>query len=331
MVQEKITVLSGKFNDYINHVDLKEFGTPKVLSSFIAEFDDCSLIFDCGTSFEIRRLLRYAKRNEIPLSSIKYLITSHHHFDHNGGIWKLYDIIKDHNPDVKILTNAKTQILLNNYEVHFNRAKRTFGDFVGQMKPIENKAFKIIKPISDFNNDLSSFKVIDTFKKKGNEIKLVILDTPGHTPDHQCPLFIKNGEIDFIFYGEAAGTLYHSSKLITTPTSMPIYFNYETYMETFNRLKLLKPNNVGYCHFGVVQGRENINTIMDDHENFMREFRNRVIKAYEEKPETKHVFERILPFYLSRIDFIGRNHSIMHKVILALVYGMMISLGYRKN
>ena len=71
---------SGKINEYLHLVDIKQFGRGRVFSVFIAEFDNSSVILDCGTSLEINRLIRYMKKNYIPLSSVKYIIPTHHHF-----------------------------------------------------------------------------------------------------------------------------------------------------------------------------------------------------------------------------------------------------------
>ena len=89
MVKDLITLKSGKVNDYLHHIDVKAYGTSRTLSVFLAEFDDGSVLFDCGSSLDIKKILRYFKKNSIPLSSFKYLITSHHHFDHIGGVVKL--------------------------------------------------------------------------------------------------------------------------------------------------------------------------------------------------------------------------------------------------
>ncbi len=332
MTHKAITLDSGKFNEYLHHIDLKEFGTSKILSSFIAEFDDFSLFLDSGSSLEVNHALRYAKKNRIHLSSVKYLITTHHHFDHCGGMWKLYNEIKKYNPNVKILTNNKTKDLLNDYEYHLNRAKRTFGKFIGEMRPIEDEGFKIIKPSTNFNNGLKSFDIIDKFNINGLEIKLAILNTPGHTFDHQCPIFIKNDDIDFIFFGEAVGTLYHSSKLITLPTSMPIYFRYKDYMETIENLKKIKPSTAGFGHFGVVHGRDNVRNLLLDNESIMKEFRSDIIKYYQEKPETKYVVKKVFQKMVLRTDlYSGDKHPILQNIILGITYGMMMDLGYRKE
>jgi glyoxylase-like metal-dependent hydrolase (beta-lactamase superfamily II) len=333
MPQGDIITETGKINDYIHLLDLREFGMPKILASFICVFDDGVVILDTGSSLEVKRIWRYAKRNKIPLSSIKYIIPSQHHFDHAGGAWKLYDEIKKYNPDVKILTNQKTKELLNDSEHHLSRAKRTYKEFAGLMNSIEESAFKLINPSSNFTNNPNSLDFIETFHKNGTEIKLAIMKTPGHTPDHQCPLFIRNNEIDFLYSGEAVGTIYHSSKLVSMPTSMPIYFNYELFMNTLdNLLKLKSPLMLGFTHFGVINGKENVRYFMEEHKSFLMEFRSKVIQYYGEKPETKYVYEKLFPFLATRTDFpsTSLDDSALKDIILAVVYGMMLDLGYRE-
>ena len=329
MGHEIITTSTGKINEYLHHIDLEEFGKKKILSSFIAEFNDCIMFLDCGSSLEVHHLLSYANKNKIDLSKVKYLITTHHHFDHCGGMWKLYEEIKKTNSEVKILTNQKTKELLNDYEFHLNRAKRTFGDYIGEMKPIEDKAFKLINPEDNFEYGINSIDIIDNFETKESEINLAILKTPGHTYDHQCPIFIRDGEIDFIFYGEAVGTIYHSTELITMPTSMPTFFNYDEYMFTLKKLKEIIPLKAGFGHFGVVNGKKNLQKTFLEHESLMRDFRSKVIKYYSEKPETRYVVNKILPLFINRTDLIGDAHPIMNNLILGIVYGMMMDLGYR--
>ncbi len=322
---------TGKVNDYIHLLDLQEFGMPRVLACFIVTFDDATLIMDCGSSLEVKRTSRYLKRNDIPLSSVKYLIPTHHHFDHAGGFWALKDEIKKHNPEVKILTNKKTKTLLNDYEYHLGRAKRTYKEFAGEMRPIEDSAFKIIEPSENFSNDPDSLDVIDKFTSNREEVKLCVLRTPGHTPDHQCPVFVRNHEIDFLYSGEAAGTIYHRSKLISMPTSMPIYFNYLDFMDSLTNLKKLKtPLQLGYTHFGVVAGKENVKYMLDEQESFIKDFRAKVVQYYNENPETSYIFKKLIPYFAKRSDLNADENSLaLQDIVLGVVYGMMLDLGFR--
>jgi len=330
MVQEVITLNSGKIYDYLYHIDVRAYGKSRMLSIYLGEFDDGTILFDCGSSLDTKKVLRYFRNNKIPLNSFRYLITSHHHFDHNGGMHLLYDKIKKHNPDVKILTNKMTMDLLNNYEDHLNRAKRTYGDLIGTMKSIENTAFQIIEPSNYFSSDLNELEIIDTFHKDNEEVKLGILHTPGHTPDHQCPFLIRNNQMEFIFWGEAVGTIYHATKLVTMPTSMPTYFNYDDFMETLSNLKRLNPLKAGFGHFGVINGKENVRAILMEHERFLKQFRAEIVEAYREKPETKHVMEKLFPLLTPRTDLKIEENSIFNGIALGIVYGMMMDLGYRK-
>lgn len=326
-----ITLESGKITDYLHHVDLKTYGAPRMTSVYLGEFDDGSIILDCGSSNDINRLLRYMKNNKIDFSSIKYLTTSHCHFDHVGGMWKLYETLQGYNPDLKILTNQKTMDLLNDFETHLNRAKRTYGNLVGIMKPIKESAFEIIEPSINFSGNANNLDAIKKFTINGSEVKIGILKTAGHTHDSQSPIFIKDGSIEFIFLGEAAGTIYHSTKLVTMPTSMPIYFNYKSYMETLENLKKIFPLKAGYSHFGVVNGKNNVREILLEHINFMKEFRAKIIEFYEEKPETKYVVEKIMPILNPRSDMATENNPIFKGIALGIVYGMLMDLGYRES
>jgi glyoxylase-like metal-dependent hydrolase (beta-lactamase superfamily II) len=328
MEKEAITLNSGKVNEYLHHIDPKAYGMSKALSVFLAEFDEYSILIDCGSSLDTKKILRYFRQNKISLSSLKYLLTSHHHFDHNGGMWKLYNELKENNSEIKILTNILTKSLLNDYEHHLNRGRRTYGNLVGEMKPIEDSAFKIIKPSINFDPNPDKLDTIDKFSINGTEVKLVILNSPGHTPDHQTPLFIKNNSIDFVFLGEAVGTINHETKL-TLPTSMPIYYNHEEYMRTLKNLKKLEPSMAGFGHFGTVNGINNIQEILSEHEVFMEKFKALIVKYYKENPKTNYILNRVLPELLPRTGVSIDSSPLFTNMSLAIVYGMMISLGFR--
>jgi len=331
MVQDLITIETGKINEYLYHIDVKAYGTPRMLSIFVGQFDNSSVLIDCGSSLDTKKLIRFLKKLKIDLSSFKYLTTTHHHFDHNGGLWQLYEILKDYNPEVKILTNQKTKELLNNYEEHLARGMRTYGNLIGSMNPIEENAFQIVEPSTNFNSEANELDFIDSFTINGSEVKLGILKTPGHTPDHQCPIFIKDNLIDFIQLGESVGTIYHSSELITMPTSMPTYYNHEEFMATLRNLKNLSPSRAGFGHFGVINGKENFRKILLEHEAFMKDFREAIIKFYIKKPETRYVLEQIMPMLIPRTDLSIEDNPIFNGIALGIVYGMMMDLGYRKE
>ncbi len=65
-LQEIITKTLGKINDYLHHWDLKSLGARQILSGYAAEFDDCVIFFDCGTSDDVNvTLLNFSLDNPI--------------------------------------------------------------------------------------------------------------------------------------------------------------------------------------------------------------------------------------------------------------------------
>lgn len=328
---EDIVLESGKVREYLHHIDTRQFGGRRLNSAFLFHLNDVSVLMDAGTSDEVHQLIKYFKKNSIPLSSFKYLIPSQHHFDHAGGFWKLYEIISKENPDVKILTNEKNKQHLNDSDWHMKRGRSTYGIFVGEMRPIPDEAFEIITPTLNFNNYLTNENMHHLTDFNGNKYNLIIFNTPGHVDDHQCPAIVKNDEIDFMYFGEACGTLYHSSQLTTLPTSMPPQFNYETFMKTLNNLSKLEINSCGFGHFGFVNKKENVKTLISDQISFLKEYREKIIELYNEEPSTRYIVENIQHFIAKRSDILKEDHPVLSSLFVALIYGVLMDLGYRED
>lgn len=173
---------------------------------------------------------------------------------------------------------------------------------------------------------------MDTFKLNGKEFKLAAIKTPGDSPDQISTVLIKDNKIDFIHLGEALGILSNPEKSLTIPSSSAPDFNYESYMHSIRKLKKVYPLNAGFCHFGLVSGIDNISEIKRDHESCVTELRQYVIKFYQEKPETRYCANKITPIVNLRSDTdadTAANNPAIFKLILSLLYGMLMDLGYR--
>jgi hypothetical protein len=100
-------------------------------------------------------------------------------------------------------------------------------------------------------------------------------------------------------------------------------------MKSLENLKQLSPLKAGFGHFGVVNGKDNVHKILFEHESFMKKYKSLIIKYYNEKAETKYILENMLPTLLPRTDLSIEDVPIFKNIALGIVYGMMISLGYR--
>ena len=215
---EIITIESGKLNDYLHHVDLREFGMGRVLTCFIAEFDDCNLILDCGSSLEVKTILRYAKRNKIDLSKVKYLITTHHHFDHAGGMVPAWPAIETTNW-IPHFPNATYLVGKTQYERSLSPHLRDNASYIpGLAEKLSNSGNLVLldadQPVIENLGDWLSFHFTD-----------------GHTPGLMHALI--KGEKETIFFA--------SDIIPGTPwVNLPIVMGYDRYPEqTVNEKKML--------------------------------------------------------------------------------------------
>jgi glyoxylase-like metal-dependent hydrolase (beta-lactamase superfamily II) len=261
---------------------------------------------------------------------VKGIILTHYHFDHAGGVSKLWQQIYPANPSFKIICTKETRNLLQNAADHVVGARSSFGDFVGTMDPIPDEhlaeAYEIVHSNKQLDLQICS------------EYSVELLATPGHCSDHHCPILYKDGKPLFGFGGEAAGTLYHGSQLVSLPTSMPPHFQFEQYMTSLAKLQALPLDYFGLCHFGVISGREDINTYLANHAKFMYQFRDAIIKFYHENPSTRYIitqcnqsglnfYERLDPFFQKT----ATKSTFFQNLQVALTYGILIDLGYRSS
>lgn len=308
---------SGKITQEIYHLDIKQYNLPRSCSVFLLITPTSIVIMDTGTSDDIHSILEFIE-NQFSLRRVKYLIPSHHHFDHAGGMWKLWQIIKDYNPEVKILTIGRTMRLLQDPTTHLERAKRTFGDFIGKMKPlVDVDAYEIVDPDEPIRipglNQSQHFQLVST---------------PGHTLDHVCPTLFEDGKAKFTYLGEAAGGLLHSQKLLTLPSSMPPEFDFKTYIQSLERLIELKPQNSGYSHAGAVIGHEGVLRALIENKEYSFFFRNFVKDRFLKQGETRFIVEQFIEQELKERSDVPMNELYTNYVV-AVVYGQLIDLGLK--
>jgi len=315
MSKNSIITASGKITSEIYHLDIEQYNMSRSCSIFFLVTPESIVIMDVGTSDDVDSIFEFMKINNFPLKKTQYLVPSHHHFDHFGGGWKLWKVIHDFNPDVKVLTTGKTKRLLQNPSDHIIRAKRTFGEFVGVMKPLPDDAYEIVK----LNRPIQII---------GLEKQFQLISTPGHTSDHVSPTLFDEDKTEFIYLSECAGGLLHSEKLVTLPSSMPPEFDFHTYIQSLTKVINLKPQNIGYAHAGVVKGHEAVRLVLKEHRDFSFFFRDFVKNKYLERGETRYVVEQFIEQIMQERSDVHYN-ELYSNYVVAVVYGQLIDLGFK--
>ena len=111
---------------------------------------------------------------------------------------------------------------------------------------------------------------------------------------------------------------------------MPPSFQYEVTLDSLEKLIQINPQNIGYCHFGAVTTVEDSMVMLQDQKELIGTCRERIRQLYEEYQSTRQVVsEFIRETYAIRTDYPPGN-KIIENIILAVVYGMLIELGYKE-
>ena len=309
----------GQIFKYVYLTDTNQFSRERQTSAFIYWDGDTCLLMDVGTSDDVETLFKNLNQLGIPENKVIGIVVTHYHFDHGGGAPTLWQKLSKRNPNFKIIVPKDTYHKLQNAESHIIGAKTTYGDKVGNILRLPENAYTLVE-----KDVLLPIKLVDGYR-------LQLIAVPGHSDDHCAPTLFQNGRPVFCFSGESCGALCRAPTPISMPTSMPPTFNFETYMDSCRKVASLAPEILGFGHFGTIDGKAEIADYLAQHQKDMHRFRDTVIRAYKEQPDTRYVVKQVVKHF-ERQGKISSNESETnsHNVIFAFTFGMMIDLGYRK-
>ena len=241
-------------NSYI--IDAQSWGI-KYQNAVYFIMDKKNVLIDTGTSSDTRKINNYIKNN-LHCSSIDYIIITHNHLDHSGG---LRYFLKKYN-NIKIILSEKSKVLIEDIN-----------------NLIKNKEYK---------SQIITVKEGDKLTLNLDH-ELQILDTPGHAPDHISILDLKN---KFIFVGDSAGA-YHIGKNFCRPTAYAPDFEYIKYLKTLKRFIAMDINGIGIASYGFVMGYQCKKLLKFGLDIFIQWF-NLVKKYYNEGLEIDEISTKIL-------------------------------------
>jgi glyoxylase-like metal-dependent hydrolase (beta-lactamase superfamily II) len=176
---------------------------------------------------------------QLGLSRPEYIIPTHIHLDHAGGLGRLAEIF------------PKTQIVLNRqgakHMVEPSRliesTRMAFGDdfeaTYGPILPLPESRLKLVR---------------DGDRLKLGSRELLIIHTPGHAAHH---IAIFDTKTKGLFCGESLGLIYGPG-YPPLPAVAPPSFDLELYLDDMRKLKALKPKLLFYSHGTAADGPEKL-------------------------------------------------------------------------
>ena len=187
-----------------------------------------SAIIDVGPKAAIPNLLQALTELNLSPGEIDYIVLTHIHIDHAGGVGTALKEISN----AKVLAHNRAIPHLVDPTTLWQNSLKTLGELAikyGEIEPVPEH--RILAVTDQMKLDL------------GNDLTLEIYLTPGHATHHLSIFDRANG---VLIAGEAAGVCIEGNVRPATPPP----FKLEETLASIDKLMNLKPQKLCYGHFG---------------------------------------------------------------------------------
>lgn len=203
-------------------------GFEKFLGIYVLEAGKIALI-DVGPSAAVKNLMSGLRELKVNPADISYILVTHIHMDHAGGIGQVIAQM----PNARVVVHERGAPHLIDPKRLWEDSQRALGQLALDYGPIAPVAQdKIVIAESGMVIDLDGMAI-------------EVLDTPGHAPHHLSFLERKEGRL---FAGEAAGV--YNAEVDLVRATAPPPFNLERAITSVDKLVSLAPTSLCYAHFG---------------------------------------------------------------------------------
>ncbi|SEO53531.1 Metallo-beta-lactamase superfamily protein [Amphibacillus marinus] len=223
-------------NQPIEIIDLNDLSLSERTASYILPAEKPTII-ETSASPSIPYLLAGLKRLHIKPEDIVYIIVTHIHLDHAGGVGLLLESC----PNATVIVHPRGERHLADPSRLIAGAKAIYGNSFSEL-------FDPILPVP--NHRLVVKADLDTLDLGGDRI-LTFYDTPGHAKHH---LSIHDSLTNAIFTGDTLGILYPTSMTNGTelilPSTSPNQFDPNAMLSSMKRVRELNVNTIYFGHYG---------------------------------------------------------------------------------
>lgn len=222
--------------DGIIHIDA-EYINPGVASVYlIIEDEECAIV-ETGTNNTVPYIMSVLRDFGLDEKSVRYVIPTHVHLDHAGGVGKLIDDCP--NSDLVIHPLGARHMIDPSKLIAGASAvygEEAFNAMYGTLKPVP--AERVMEAPDNFEIELGSRKIR-------------FYDTPGHAKHHFCVHDLKSNTI---FTGDTYGIGYPSLSTPSGPlvfaTTTPVQFDPDALRASIQKLESLNPAALNLTHYG---------------------------------------------------------------------------------
>ncbi|HKQ84390.1 MAG TPA: MBL fold metallo-hydrolase [Steroidobacteraceae bacterium] len=238
----------------MNDLDLMRFGIHVIDTGFGRPLFDASYLLvergraafiDTGPNAAVPRLLAALQTAGLERSAVDYVIATHVHLDHAGGVGALMREL----PQAQLVIHPRGARHMIDPTALMQGVRAVYGDDVaardyGELVPVD--AQRVIETSDGMTLELAGRP-------------LLFIDTPGHARHHHC---IWDERSRGWFTGDTFGVAYPS--LVTPggqyilPTTSPVQFDPAALRHSVARLLERKPVRMYLTHYGAVENPERL-------------------------------------------------------------------------
>ena len=221
------------------HVIDTGFHRPQFDAAYLLVEDGRAAFIDTGTNFAVPRLLAALDDLGLARDAVDFVIATHVHLDHAGGVGLLMQAL----PQARLLVHPRGARHMVDPQALYQGALAVYGQAVmdreyGQLVPVP--ADRVHSPQDG-----------ETLHLAGRPLRFI--DTPGHARHHHC---IWDARSAGWFTGDTFGLSYRETDSAAgpwvLPTSSPVQFEPEPLCQSVQRLLATQPQQMYLTHFGAV-------------------------------------------------------------------------------
>jgi glyoxylase-like metal-dependent hydrolase (beta-lactamase superfamily II) len=225
--------------DHGIHVIDSGFHRPMFDAAYLIVENGRAAFVDTGTNDSVPRLLAALEACGLPRTAVDYVIATHVHLDHAGGVGRLMQQL----PEAQLVVHPLGARHLIDPEKLLNGARAVYGD-----DEVARSYGEVI--------GVAAERVLRT--SDGMTIQLAghplqFLDTPGHARHHHC---IWDARTRGFFTGDTFGLSYREFDTERgawlMPTTTPVQFEPEPLRHSVQRMLAYAPERMYLTHYGPV-------------------------------------------------------------------------------
>ena len=268
--------------------NLKCINLDNFINTWVYNDETLCFLVDPGPTVFINSLKKSLDHLTIKKNDLDYILLTHPHIDHAGGVGKLHNSF----PQAKIICHPRGIKHLINPDKLWKGSLKILGkaaEFYGKIEPVPEDSIFYQEMIEN-----GLIKVIETI---------------GHSPHHQSYLF-KN----ILFVGEACGHNQPSEEVIFIRPATPPIFDYDMYVSSIQKLLSLNLDGYKICfpHWGI---RDNAAMIIKIAYNQIKTWLRVIESLYDKRMQSN--FMELLYLELLKKDKIFSNLSSLDQEIQA--------------